>query len=141
MAGNTVRNRNIKLWIIFSVIVGLIPIGIRLVSLGSEIYREVFDPMDILGDSIVFGLILNIVNIHNIDNIKIYDEGNTKFFKGGSLLLIVFLAVVDILFILREIIKYSTPILIFLSILFNTSTIFITIRHIYLGKFGDEAHA
>jgi hypothetical protein len=140
MAGNTIRNRNIKLWIILSVIVGLIPCFIRLIFLGSEEYRKIFNPMDILGDTIIFGLILNIVNIHNIENIKVYDETNTKLFKGGSLILIIFLVVINSVFILRDIIRYSTLVLIISSIVFNIITIFITIRHFTLGKFGDEAH-
>lgn len=139
-AENSRRNKNIKLWIILSGFVGLLPCALRLIFLASEAYRKVFNPMDILGDSIVFGLILNIVNIHHIDNMNIYDESDIKTFKGISALLIVFLVAIDIGFILREIIKYSTVALVIFSIILNLGTIIVTVRHFNLDKLGDESH-
>jgi hypothetical protein len=140
MDKNTIQNKNIKLWIILSGVVGLLPFVIRLFALGSEKYRTILDCMDFIGDAIIFGYILNIVNIQNIDNIDIYEESNLKFFKGFSIILLVLLVTINGFYIFRTITEYSSLFLIVTTIILDILTVTNIIIHIRMGNYGDNAH-
>jgi len=141
MSNNFSRNKKIKEWVVLSALVGLLPCILRLIFLASEEYRAIFDPIYILGDSILFGLILNIVNMHHVDNINLYKEVDIRIFKVLSGILIALLVAVNIGFMLREILNFSIIALIIFSCMLNFGTIYITIRHFNLESFEEKLHA
>lgn len=80
-------------WLIYTVIVGLIPIISRAIiwSLTKSFHIELFSPSDF----IAFGLVLHISNINELEHITTIDQSWKTAHNGGS---IVFIAIYSVLF-------------------------------------------
>lgn len=99
-----VRDKIRTEWFIYTVIIGLIPVIMRFLAF--LIYSErTCDILYNVADFIVFGLVLNITNIHKLENKTKLTETEKKWKTesiGISALLITFLGAILLIAYLRE---------------------------------------
>jgi hypothetical protein len=128
-----------KKWLFMSVLVGVLPVIIRLILyIGYVTQRTKLSVIDI-GDTLVFGLVLNIGNLYQMDDLSVYEKADLVEFTGSSIVRFAVFVVLYVVYILNPLNPFSEILLIFLTILFNFSTILITLRHFNMEKLKNES--
>jgi hypothetical protein len=131
--------RKFKKWLFASVLIGLLPIILRIILfIGYVTQRNKLLFIDI-GDTLLFGLVLNIGNLYEIENIEAYKKENIFEFTCSSIIMLACFVALYIVFLLDVINDYSDFALFSFSIFFNILTVIITLRHFSMEKIQNES--
>lgn len=131
-------NENRVKWFYYTVLVGFIPIILRVIIVLVLNDKNAISMVNV-SDFILFGLVLNITNINEIENIKYYPKIHRIRVSGISVIFIIILSLLFSLSVVNEASSiFSNRSILFSAIILSVATFICSGINFFIQKIGGK---